>query len=159
MKEQLTYFLPKEVTLPPVEGILRPTNKNDFGYIKQWMQTFYIETLEVEPLEWNEKRHPTQNKTDSELFRYNSVVLYVWQPSMDKPVVSMGALIRVNGTKTRLNLIFTDKKHRRKGYGKALVAALCRMVNAENRTPILYVRADNATAIRLYEGLGFTILT
>ena len=46
--------------------------------------------------------------------------------------------------------------HRRKGVGEALVLQLCRLLrSANNETLTLEVRASNASAIALYEKLGF----
>lgn len=55
----------------------------------------------------------------------------------------------------QLGNILTDQAHRRKGYSKACTTALVREVSSNNRTVSLFVRTDNAPAIRMYEQIGF----
>ena len=51
----------------------------------------------------------------------------------------------------QLGNILTDQAHRQKGYSKACTTALVREVSSKNRIVSLFVRADNAPAIRMYE--------
>lgn len=53
--------------------------------------------------------------------------------------------------------IETDPAHRRRGLGRAVMAALTDHALAQGATTgLLGVEADNAPALRLYDGLGFT---
>lgn len=54
--------------------------------------------------------------------------------------------------------IATHPAHRRRGYGNAVTDALLKEAAARNAEQVsLEVRASNASAIALYEGLGFAI--
>jgi ribosomal protein S18 acetylase RimI-like enzyme len=55
----------------------------------------------------------------------------------------------------QLGNVMTDQAHRRKGYSKACTTALVRDVSSKNRIVSLFVRTDNAPAIRMYEQIGF----
>lgn len=55
----------------------------------------------------------------------------------------------------QLGNVLTDRAHRRKGYSKACTTALVREVSSSNRIVSLFVRTDNAPAIRMYEQIGF----
>jgi ribosomal protein S18 acetylase RimI-like enzyme len=55
----------------------------------------------------------------------------------------------------QLGNVMTDQAHRRKGYSKACTTALVREVCSNNRIVSLFVRTDNAPAIRMYEQIGF----
>ena len=46
--------------------------------------------------------------------------------------------------------------HRGKGYAAALSSIVARRISARGETPFLHAMADNRTAIRLYDQLGFT---
>ena len=51
--------------------------------------------------------------------------------------------------------LFTEPARRRRGYGGAVLTALLRELFAAGRSAALFVKPNNATAIRLYENLGF----
>jgi RimJ/RimL family protein N-acetyltransferase len=49
----------------------------------------------------------------------------------------------------------TRRQHRRRGWGRSVVAALVQQVLDSGRTPIYVVSEDNEASIRLAEGVGF----
>lgn len=51
--------------------------------------------------------------------------------------------------------VFTEPARRGHGYGGAVVTALLRELFAAGKSAALFVKPDNATAVRLYEGMGF----
>ena len=51
--------------------------------------------------------------------------------------------------------LFTEPARRRRGYGGAVLTALLRELFAAGRSAALFVKPNNAAAIRLYENLGF----
>ena len=52
--------------------------------------------------------------------------------------------------------VFTDPKHRRSGFARALIRVACRVIEASNEQRVgLTVDDDNTPAIALYRSLGF----
>ncbi|MCH4890385.1 GNAT family N-acetyltransferase [Acidaminobacter sp. JC074] len=51
--------------------------------------------------------------------------------------------------------IYTSSDYRKKGYAKMIVSALCAEILSKGNIPILAVMSDNASAISVYESLGF----
>lgn len=67
------------------------------------------------------------------------------------------ALIQVVAGRTaQIGGVYTNERHRGKGYCKALVGELCQQIHAAGRIPTLMVRKDNIPAVRAYQALGFT---
>lgn len=60
---------------------------------------------------------------------------------------------------TEISAVCTADGHRGRGYGARLVTELVRQIEARGETAILHAVADNFTAIRLYEWLGFELRT
>jgi len=57
---------------------------------------------------------------------------------------------------TELSAVCTDAEARKRGFATRLIRAVAAGIEARGETPILHVVADNDTAIRVYEALGFT---
>jgi predicted GNAT family acetyltransferase len=72
-----------------------------------------------------------------------------------------GALAAMAGERMRfgrfveISAVCVDPDHRGKGYAAVLMMRLAQRLQAQALTPILHVFADNASAIALYEKLGF----
>jgi len=72
-----------------------------------------------------------------------------------------GALAAMAGERMRfdrfveISAVCVDPDHRGKGFAASLVTRLARRLQAQALTPILHVFADNASAIALYDKLGF----
>jgi predicted GNAT family acetyltransferase len=72
-----------------------------------------------------------------------------------------GALAAMAGERMRfgrfveISAVCVDPDHRGKGYAAILVTRLAQRLQVQALTPILHVFADNASAIALYEKLGF----
>jgi predicted GNAT family acetyltransferase len=58
---------------------------------------------------------------------------------------------------TEVSAVCTHPDFQGRGYARILISALLRTIIERGETPILHVREDNATAIRVYEKLGFKI--
>lgn len=58
---------------------------------------------------------------------------------------------------TEVSAVCTDPQFRRRGLSTRLVRAVGHGIRARGEVPFLHARADNVTAIRLYESLGFTL--
>ncbi len=55
-----------------------------------------------------------------------------------------------------VSAVCTHPDARGRGYARALIVTVMRDILAQKRTPFLHVFADNTSAIRVYEALGFT---
>jgi predicted GNAT family acetyltransferase len=55
-----------------------------------------------------------------------------------------------------LSAVCTDAAARKLGLATRLIRAVAAGIEARGETPILHVLAENDTAIRVYERLGFT---
>jgi ribosomal protein S18 acetylase RimI-like enzyme len=58
---------------------------------------------------------------------------------------------------TEISAVCTHPQYRGRGYGNALLSALISRITQRGETPILHVRTENLTAVRLYEKLGFHV--
>ncbi|MCL2204680.1 MAG: GNAT family N-acetyltransferase [Defluviitaleaceae bacterium] len=147
-KEMVAYMLPGEVGLPDGGGVLHlPETVADCVTVLQWIKLFREEAFgEVPPPIREEGVAPPQGEAYPPL--------YLWQSAPGGVPMAMGSISPGEDIR-RLNLVFTPKENRRKGYGRALVAALCGVVRGEGKMPVLYTYGDNTGAMRLYAGLGF----
>jgi ribosomal protein S18 acetylase RimI-like enzyme len=74
-----------------------------------------------------------------------------------------GALIAMAGERmhlrgyTEISAVCTDPSARKQGLATRLVRAIAAGIEARGETPILHCAADNVSAIRVYEALGFDI--
>jgi ribosomal protein S18 acetylase RimI-like enzyme len=71
-----------------------------------------------------------------------------------KLVAMAGERLRLTGF-TEVSAVCTDPEHRGHGHASRLVSILARRIAARGETPFLHVRADNDSAFRVYEKLGF----
>ncbi|MDX3520658.1 GNAT family N-acetyltransferase [Streptomyces scabiei] len=58
---------------------------------------------------------------------------------------------------TEISAVCTDPDHRGRGLATRLVRAVAAGIRDRGETPFLHAAADNVTAIRLYESIGFTL--
>src|ERR1700677_3065993 len=78
-------------------------------------------------------------------------------------VYDAGSLVAMAGERlhltgfTEISAVCTHPQYRGRGYGIALLSALISRITQRGETPILHVRTENLTAVRLYEKLGFHV--
>jgi ribosomal protein S18 acetylase RimI-like enzyme len=78
-----------------------------------------------------------------------------WRPEPDGRLVAMaGERVHPNGY-TELSAVCTDADARKRGIATRLIRAVAAGIEARGETPILHVLAENHSAIRVYEALGF----
>lgn len=74
-----------------------------------------------------------------------------------------GALVAMAGERMRppgfseISAVCTDPAYRGQGLGSRLVRAVGAVIRARGDVPFLHASAENVTAVRLYEQLGFTL--
>nr|WP_206326894.1 GNAT family N-acetyltransferase [Streptomyces sp. S3(2020)] len=71
-------------------------------------------------------------------------------------VALAGERLRLPGW-TEISAVCTDPAHRGRGLGTRLVRAVAAGIRERGQTPFLHAAANNTTAIRLYESIGFTL--
>ena len=77
--------------------------------------------------------------------------------------VADGQLVALAGERmhpdgwTEISAVCTDPRFRRRGLSTRLVRAVGHGIRARGEVPFLHARADNLSAIRLYESLGFRL--
>ena len=83
----------------------------------------------------------------------------VHEPTTDggfELIAMAGERMAIDGH-TEISAVCTDERHRGRGLAGALVRVLAAQIQARDQIPFLHAAGENATAIRLYEGLGFKI--
>lgn len=74
-----------------------------------------------------------------------------------------GALVAMAGERLRppgwseISAVCTDPAHRGLGLGSRLVRAVGAVIRERGDVPFLHATATNTAAVRVYEGLGFTL--
>ena len=162
-REMLSLYLPSDIVLPDVSGILElPHSIDDLMFVMQGINEFREEAFS------HVAHTPLNNATatqeaweeddDDEKEAKREVIppLYIWRAGSGKPALAMG-LLSTGEANRRLNLIYTPTNERRKGYAYHLTNALCHMARDEGKVPVLYVYEDNVGAVKLYQSLGFTL--
>ena len=76
----------------------------------------------------------------------------------EKLVAMAGERLQMTGY-TEVSAVCTHPAFRGQGYGNKLVAEVVAGIAHRGETAFLHVRADNATAVRVYERLGFAVRT
>ncbi len=76
--------------------------------------------------------------------------------SADRLVAMSGERLHPTGH-TEISAVCTDTEARKRGLATRLVRAIAAGIEARNERPILHVLAENHSAIRVYEALGFEI--
>lgn len=81
--------------------------------------------------------------------------LFIWE--RDGQPVSMAGWTGPTPSGARLNLVFTPKEERGRGYSRACVSELCRWLLARGRRSCyLFSDAKNPVSNRVYDRVGFT---
>ena len=73
----------------------------------------------------------------------------------DRLVAMAGERVHPDGY-TEVSAVCTDADARKRGLATRLIRAVAAGIEARGETPMLHVAADNHSAIRVYEALGFT---
>lgn len=126
----------------PVSGELRPARADDLPVLASWRQGNHHASV------------PTPRLVVSELAGLRS---FVWAVDGRPMAMASHLTTGVHSGAGRIVDVFTAEESRQKGYGSALVAALCRHLEQQQETPVLIaVREANDPARRVYERIGFS---
>jgi ribosomal protein S18 acetylase RimI-like enzyme len=87
--------------------------------------------------------------------RTHELGTYIGTREGGKLIAMAGERMRFAGY-TEISAVCTDPGARKRGLATRLVRAVAAGLEARGETPILHVLADNSSAIRVYEAIGFT---
>ena len=90
------------------------------------------------------------------LARTNKLGRYIGLRRDGRLIAMAGERLHPTGW-TEISAVCTDEEFRGQGLGTRLVRAVAAEVRARGEVPFLHAAADNHSAIRLYEALGFVL--
>jgi GNAT superfamily N-acetyltransferase len=136
------YRLTRLIPPPAVSGTLRIANENDIELVQQWVEQFGIDI-----------REPRGYPAISARERIAEGRIFVWD---DGQPVSMAAWAGPTPNGVRINLVYTPRELRRRGYASAAVAALTRrMLDGGKKFCFLYTDLANPTSNKIYRAIGY----
>lgn len=83
--------------------------------------------------------------------------LHVWEVD-GKPVASTVVIPPAYGV-SRVTFVFTSPEHRGHGYASRLVSELSAQILSEGARPILYTQLENPISNRLYQRIGYKVVS
>lgn len=142
--EQRIYRLEVVSPVPLSPGLLRLADSADQDLLSEWIQEFCREALTE--ISQEQARQLAASGIDSKAF-------FLWE---DGEAVSMIKKTRPTFNGIALNLVFTPRRFRKKGYATSCVASLCRQLLAEEyKFCCLYTDLANPTSNKIYMDIGF----
>lgn len=128
---------------PPPPGRAEVATVADIELVRDWIAAFARETGAL----------AGPSRTLDERLAAGS--LTIWRDDRALPVALAGWQREVAGTR-RVGPVYTEQRHRRRGYGSAVTAAACRRALAGGAAELLlYADTANPTSTALYRRLGF----
>ncbi|MFC0186868.1 GNAT family N-acetyltransferase [Fictibacillus aquaticus] len=142
----LRLYTLKNVSHPTgLEGTMRKATEQDLPFLPDWIVGMTDETNQLI------SRKEAENYA---LERIGTGSLYIWE-SKGKPV-SMAAKTRPNIKGASVNLVYTPKNLRGKGYASALVAALSQhLLDSGFEFCTLFTDLANPTSNKIYQNIGY----
>jgi predicted GNAT family acetyltransferase len=139
------YTLQKVIPPAARPGKLRPATPADLSFLPQWI------------LEMTEETKQLMTRGEAEEYaktRIENGFLFVWEE--DGTVVSMASKTRPNIKAVSVNLVYTPKHLRGKGYASACVSALSEHLLQEGyEFCTLYTDLANPTSNKIYQNIGY----
>jgi len=126
-------------------GLMKLAEMTDLKLICKWMEEFREEAVPNDPL---------NDFTEFATKKIENKDLVIWDDGKRAVALASKARNTINGT--CINLVYTPKKFRRKGYATALVANLSqRLLNDGWKFIALFTDLSNQTSNRIYQKVGF----
>jgi uncharacterized protein len=142
---QRIYRLDEVNDIPMSNGKFVQAEDKHKDLIANWLLGFIEDTPERPiPLEDAKKRA-------SEMLDENSI--YLWE--VDGEPVSMARSARRTDNGITVNLVYTPKEHRKKGYASSVVTELSRLLLQDFDFCTLYTDLDNPTSNKIYMDIGY----
>jgi predicted GNAT family acetyltransferase len=134
---------------PPGDTGLRPATERDFELLLPACAAAHEEEIGVDPL----ARDPDgfRWRTRSQIGEGRS-----WLWVEDGAIRFKAEASAWTPSAVQVQQVWVDPPERNKGYAKRGMRDLCRMLLARVPTVCLFVRPENAAAIKVYEGIGMS---
>jgi predicted GNAT family acetyltransferase len=127
----------------PPPGKLRPANAADLQVVMPWISAFFDEIPGV----------IREDPAELANARLKNGALFVWD---NRGPVSMAGWSGKTANGVRVNLVYTPRELRSRGYATACVSALTEVLLAQgNRYCCLYTNLANPVSNRLYQRIGY----
>ncbi|WP_064091279.1 GNAT family N-acetyltransferase [Rossellomorea aquimaris] len=141
---QRIYQLDEVNQIPISEGEMVRADTKDIELISEWLLGFIDNTGEM----------AMKNALDrAKEMVENEQSVYLWV--VDNHPVSMARRARKTDNGITVNLVYTPKKYRGKGYASSVVAELSRELLNNYSFCTLYTDLDNPTSNKIYMNIGF----
>ncbi|MFC7371661.1 GNAT family N-acetyltransferase [Fictibacillus iocasae] len=142
----LRLYTLKQVAHPEGKtGAMRKAADQDMSYLPDWILGMTGETNQLI------SRKEAKNYAEE---RIKSGSLYIWENG--GVPVAMAAKTRPNMKGASVNLVYTPKEHRGKGYASALVAALSQhLLDSGFEFCTLFTDLANPTSNKIYQKIGY----
>ena len=144
MKERI-YELHKVNEIEYSHGTFRKGELTDLDKVLPWAAEFMKEAVSEEPTEEELEKY-VRSKILSE-------TLNIWE---DGQPVSIAASTRPAGKSISINLVFTPRPFRRRGYARSCVARLTeKLLNDGYQYCTIYTDLSNPTSNKIYQEIGY----
>ncbi|MDE5592441.1 MAG: GNAT family N-acetyltransferase [Clostridiales bacterium] len=127
-----------------VSGKLRPVIEND-QFVVDW-----IAAMQAEAVHEQIDRETALEKFKTMVAERN---LFVYENENGTPTSIVQA--KPHGRYATLSYVYTRPEYRNRGYGKAMVHELCKMLAGEYKGFVLFVDKTNPSANKIYSAVGF----
>jgi RimJ/RimL family protein N-acetyltransferase len=136
----------------PVQGRLRPAEREDVDVVLAWYDAFGRDAAEQAG---RSRAHPgPAEDRGSMLRRIDDGTVWVWEDGSGEPVHVTGASRPMFGV-SRIGPVYTPKEQRGHGYASAAVGAVSRRLLAEGARVCLFTDQANPVSNAIYQRLGF----
>jgi uncharacterized protein len=140
---QRIYRLDAVRDIPPVSGTMRPCVEADTPLLMRWIAAFGQDTGISDEVGPAVQRYLHGRESG----------LMIWE---DREAVSMSGYGGPTPNGIRISTVYTPPIHRRKGYARACVAALSKMLLERGRRfCFLFTQLSNPTSNHIYQQIGY----
>lgn len=127
----------------PAPGRLRPARDSDLDVVIPWIRGLVDEIQDIQ----------TDDPAQLAQTRLNDETLFLWD---DRGPVSMAGWGGKTPNGVRVNLVYTPRELRSRGYATACVSALTeRLLSQGNKYCCLYTNLANPVSNRIYHRIGY----
>jgi predicted GNAT family acetyltransferase len=126
----------------PVSGAPRQASGDDADLVVRWAYAFHEDAATPEPV------NPDKIRARIELGQ-----VWLWEDGGER--VSMASRSDPAGGVARVNMVFTPKALRGRGYASALTAYVTQLVLDDGQVASLYTDLANPTSNKIYQEIGY----